>query len=96
MDMTILEYEKIEEANGMACMKKPAAMMKKPAANTMKKPSATTKKNKLDPKIRKREHSKIYHRTLAKAINDGDDESVGKKKARNAAQKHIEFLISQL
>ena len=75
--------------------KKPAAMMKKPAANTMKKPCAVTKK-KMDPKIRKREHSKIYHRTLNQAINDGHDESVGKQKARDAAKKHIEFLISQL
>ena len=96
MDMTIYEYEKVEELSCKACMKQPAAMMKKPAvANTMKKPCAATKKNKLDPKIRQREYSKIYHRTLAKAINDGDDESVGKKKARDAANKHIEFLFSQ-
>ena len=97
MDMTIYEYEKVEELSCKACMKKPAAMMKKPAvANTMKKPCAATKKKKLDPKIRHREHSKIYHRTLNQAINDGHDESVGKQKARDAAKKHIEFLISQL
>ena len=91
--MTVLEYEKNEPLEEIR--KKPAAAMKRPAA-VMKKPAGASKHNKLDPQVRKREHSKVYHQTLDKAKARGDTDEVGKAKARDAAMKHIHQLISKL
>ena len=96
-EMTILEYESIDSSG---IMKRPAAGCQSgnPGQNAaMKRPAAATMpKKKLDSKVRKREHSKIYHQTLDKAIAAGNTKEVGKAKAREAAKKHIDKLISQL
>ena len=96
-EMTILEYESIDPSG---IMKRPAASCQSgnPGQNAaMKRPAAATMpKKKLDSKVRKREHSKIYHQTLDKAIAAGNTKEVGKAKAREAAKKHIDKLISQL
>ena len=91
-EMTILEYESNEPDE---VLKKPAAVMKKPAA-VMKKPAAVKGKKKLDPGIRKREHSRIYHQTVDQAMARGDTKEIAQEKAREAAGKHIQKLISKL
>ena len=92
-EMTIMEYESNEPDD---VMKKPAAAMKKPAA-IMKKPAAEkSSKKQLDPKVRKREHSNAYHKTVAEARAQGHNNEVAKAKGREAARKHIEHLTSKL
>ena len=93
-EMTILEYESNEPPEEVR--KRPAAAMKKPAAAIMKKPAGASKGKKLDPQVRKREHSRIYHQTFDRAIARGDTDEVSKAKAREAAMKHIHQLISKL
>ena len=91
-EMTILEYESNEPDE---LKKKPAASMKRPAA-AMKRPAAHDgDPKKMDPKIRKREHSNMYHKTVAQAIARGDTKEVAKAKGREAAGKHIQKLISK-
>ena len=80
----ISEMTILEYESNEPVMKRPATVMKRPA------------KAKLDPKIRKREHSRIYHQTVDKAIARGEAEEVAKAKGRDAAKKHIDRLISQL
>ena len=92
-EMTIMEYESNEPDD---VMKKPAAAMKKPAA-IMKKPAAEkSSKKQLDPKVRKREHSNAYHKTVSEARAQGHSIEVAKAKGREAARKHIEHLTSKL
>ena len=92
-EMTILEYESNEPDEEVK--KKPAgSVLKRPAA-VLKRPAAVLKKT-LDPRIRKNEHSRVYHQTYDKAIAAGNNKEVAKQKAREAASKHIQVLISKL
>ena len=77
-----------------ASMKRPAAAMKRPAT-AMKRPAAAVIEKQLDPVVRNREYSKIYHRVVDKLRGDLDDE-VCKIKARDAANKHIQALLKKL
>ena len=91
-EMTILEYESNEPDEEVK--KKPAgSVLKRPAA-VMKRPGMAKKQ--LDPRIRKNEHSRVYHQTYDKAIAAGNNKEVAKQKAREAASKHIQVLISKL
>ena len=92
-EMTILEYEANEDIDGVK--KKPAASVLKRPAAVMKKPATIVKKH-LHPRVRKNEHSRVYHQTYDKAVAAGNNKEVAKQKAREAASKHIQVLISKL
>ena len=79
-----------------AAMKRPAATMKRPA-KAMKRPAAATIGKQMDPVVRNREYSKIYHRVLDKLRAPKDlDDDICKIKARDAANKHIQALLKKL